>query len=286
MTRNLINLIDVKKDVLDRTIKNSMNLIDKEKVECWKLQKFKWTRSQIVIIFCLDNWQATNLLKKVITNIYISFVFVEILTSFRNHFVSFYKFMIHHSICISWLNSDHSTAKHLDLFYSNSNISKYSLYSDCHEKEITYHRKCHCNLEQSYILVFISRNEMYFFFETWEKIMQRMLCSARLTRTSKSIEMINFHDDEYEFSNFRRWQITFLFLIDNEYFSIFDFNKFVNILSFTPFDMSFSRLDIILYILNLLSISNLIFYFSDCATYHICVIRSKQLSFLTILSWL
>ena len=106
-------------------------------------------------------------------------------------------------------------------------------------------------------------------FETREKTMQRMLCSARSARTSKSTEIINFYDDEYEFLNFRRWRITFSFLIDSKYFSIFDLNKFVNVLSFTLFDMLFSRLDTILYISDFLSISNLVFYFSDCVTYHI-----------------
>ena len=106
-------------------------------------------------------------------------------------------------------------------------------------------------------------------FETRKKIMQRILCSTRSARTSKSTKTINFYDDEYEFSNFRRWRITFSFLIDNEYFSIFDFNEFVIVLSFISFDMSFFRLDIILYISDFLSILNLIFYFSDCATYHI-----------------
>ena len=42
------------------------------------------------------------------------------------------------------------------------------------------------------------------FFETREKIMKRMLCSAKLTRTSQSIKTINFHDDEYEFLNVQR----------------------------------------------------------------------------------
>ena len=133
-----------------------------------------------------------------------------------------------------------------------------------------------------------------------------MLCSVRSTRTSKSIEMINFYDEEYEFLNIRWWWITFSFLIDNEYFSIFNLNKFVNVLSFIFLDMFFFWLDIILDISNLLSILNLIFYFLNCAIYHIwfesrlksvifffvlkesrfCVIRSKQLSFLTILFWL
>ena len=63
----------MKKNVLNRTIKNSVSLIDKEKDECWKLQKFKWTRFQIVIVFCFDNWQATDFLKEIITNIYNSF---------------------------------------------------------------------------------------------------------------------------------------------------------------------------------------------------------------------
>ena len=117
-----------------------------------------------MIVFCLDNWQATNLLKKIITNIYNSFVLAEILTSFRNHFMFFCRFVIHHSICISWLNSDHSTAKHFNSFHSNNNISKHSLCSDCHERKIIYHWKRHRNLVQSYILVFINRNKMYFSF--------------------------------------------------------------------------------------------------------------------------
>ena len=113
-----MSLIDVERNMLNRTTRNSVNLIDKGKNECWKLQKFKWTKSQIVIVFCFDNWQATDLLKKIITNIYNSFVLAEILTSFRNHFVFFCRFVIHHSICTSWLDSDHSTAKHLNSFHS------------------------------------------------------------------------------------------------------------------------------------------------------------------------
>ena len=107
------------------------------------------------------------------------------------------------------------------------------------------------------------------FLETRKKIMQRMLCSTRSTRTSKSIKIINFYADEYKFLNVRRWRITFSFLIDNEYFSIFDLDEFVNVLSFIFFDISFFRFNIILYISNLLSISNLIFYFLNCATYYI-----------------
>ena len=71
------------------------------------------------------------------------------------------------------------------------------------------------------------------FLETREKIMQRMLCSAKSAKTSKSIKMINFYNDEYEFINVRRWRITFSFLINNEYFSIFYFDEFVNVLTFT-----------------------------------------------------
>ena len=278
-----MSLIDVEKNVLNRTTTNSVNLINKKKDECWKLQKFKWARFQIVITFYLDSWQATDLLKEIITNIYNSFILAEILTSFRDHFMFFCRFTIHHSICISWLNSDHSTAKHLDLFHSNNNFSKHSLYSDCHEKEIIYHRKRHRNLVQSYILVFISRNEMHFFFRNVKKIMQRMLCSTRSTRILKSIETINFYDDEYKFLNVRRWRITFSFLIDNEYFSIFDFNEFVNVLLFTFFNISFFWVDIILYISDLLSISNLIFYFLDCAICHIWFkSRLKLVTFLFV----
>ena len=108
-----------------------------------------------------------------------------------------------------------------------------------------------------------------FFLKTRKKIMQRMLCSARSIKTSKSIEMINSHDDEHEFLNVRRWRITFSFLIDNKYFNIFNLNEFVNVLSFILFNMSFFQLDIILCILNLLSILNLVFYSLDCAVYYI-----------------
>ena len=146
---------------------------------------------------------------------------------------------------------------------------KHSLYSDCYEKKshiIENVIAISCNFTFSSLSV---EAKCISFLETREKIMQRMLCSARSARTSKLIETINFYDDEYEFLNVRRWRITLSFLIDNEYFSIFDFDKFVNVLSFTFFDMSFSRLDIILYISDHLSISNLAFYFLDCAIYHI-----------------
>ena len=114
-----------------------------------------------MIIFCFDSWQATDLLKEIITNIYNSFVLAEILTSFRNHFIFFYKFVIHHSICISWLDNDYSTVKYFDSFHSNNNFLKYSLYSDCHKRGITYYRKRHRNLVLFYILAFISRNKMH-----------------------------------------------------------------------------------------------------------------------------
>ena len=248
-----------------------MNFIDKRKNECWKLQKFKWTKFQIVIIFYFDNWQTTDFLKEVIMNISNSFIFAKILTSFRDHFVFFCRFMIHHSICISWLNSDHSTAEYLDSFYSNSNFLRHSLCSDCHESNLIF-----SSLSVEAKCIFI--------LETREKIMQRILCSARSARTSKSIATINSYDDEYKFLNVRRWRITFSFLINNEYFSIFDLNEFVNVLSFILFDMSFFRLNIILYILNLLSISNLIFYFLDCAIYHICFeSRLKSVTFFFVL---
>ena len=122
------------------------------------------------------------------------------------------------------------------------------------------------------------------FFETRRKIMQRILCSVRPARTLKSIKMINFYNNEYEFLNGRRWRITFSFLIDNEYFSIFDLDEFVNVLSFICFDMLFSRLDIILYISDLLSILYLIFYFFDYAIYHIWFeSRLKSITFLFVL---
>ena len=113
-----MSLSDVEKNVLNRTTTNSVNLINKKKDECWKLQKFKWARFQIVITFYLDSWQATDLLKEIITNIYNFFVLAEILMSFRDHFVFFYKFVIHHSICILWLDSGHSTAEHFNSLHS------------------------------------------------------------------------------------------------------------------------------------------------------------------------
>ena len=269
--------------MLNRTIKNSISWIDKEKNECWKLQKFKWTRFQIVIVFCLDNWQATDFLKEIITNIYNSFILAKILTSFRDHFIFFCRFVIHHSICISWFDNDHSIAKHFNLLHSNNNFLKHSYILTVTKKKshiIEDVIAISCNFTFSSLSI---EAKCIFFLETQEKIMQRMLCSIKSTKTSKSIETINFYDDEYEFVNVRRWQITFSFLIDSEYFNIFDFNEFVNILSFIFFDISFFRLDIILYISDLLSISNLVFYFLDYATYHIWFeSRLKSVTFLFV----
>ena len=115
-----------------------------------------------MIVFCFDNWGATDFLKRIITNIYNSFVLAKFFINFWNHFVFFCRFVIYHSICILWLDSDHLTAKHLDSFHSNNNFSKHALCSDFYERKITYHRKRHCNLVQFYILAFISRSEMHF----------------------------------------------------------------------------------------------------------------------------
>ena len=115
-----------------------------------------------MIVFYLDSWQATDLLKKVITNIYNSFILAKILMSFWDHFVFFCKSMIYHLIYILWFNNDHLIAKHFDSFHSNNNLSKHSLCFDYYEKEIIYHRRRHRNLVQFYILVFISRNEIHF----------------------------------------------------------------------------------------------------------------------------
>ena len=139
-----------------------MSLIDRRKNECWKLQKFQWVKFQIMIVFCFNSWQAIDLLKKIITNIYNSFILAEIFTSFRNHVVIFCKFVIYHSICISWFNNDYLTVKHFTSFHSNSNLSRHFLYFDCYEKKITYHRRRHRNLVRFYILVFVNWNKIYF----------------------------------------------------------------------------------------------------------------------------
>ena len=139
-----------------------------------------------MIVFCLNNWQATDFLKEIITNIYNSFVLAEILTSFRDHFVFFCRFVIHHSICISWLDNDHLTAKHLDSFHSNNNFSKHSLCSDCHERRITYHRRRYRNLVQFHILAFISRNEMHFSFRNTK---EDNATNAVFSKISKNVKV-------------------------------------------------------------------------------------------------
>ena len=143
-----MSLINIEKIVLNRTIKNSVSLINKEKDKCWKFQKFKWKKFQIVIVFCFHNWWAIDLLKEIIMNIYNFFVFIEIFTNFRDHFVFFCKFVIYHSICILWFDNNHSTAKYLNSFHSNNNFSKYFLCTDCHKKEIIYHRRRYRNFLQ------------------------------------------------------------------------------------------------------------------------------------------
>ena len=47
---------------------------------------------------------------------------------------------------------------------SNSNFSKHSLCTNCHEDEITYHRRRHYSLLPSHILALISRNETHLSF--------------------------------------------------------------------------------------------------------------------------
>ena len=138
-----------------------------------------------------------------------------------------------------------------------------------------------CNFIFSSLLI---EAKCIFLLETQKKIMQRILCSARSARTLKSIETINFYDDEYEFLNVRRWRITFSFLINNEYFNIFDLDEFVNVLSFILFNISFFQLDIILYISDLLNIFNLAFDFLDCAIYYIWFeSRFKSITFSFVL---
>ena len=143
-----------------------------------------------MIVFCFDSWQATDFLKEVITNIYNSFVLAEIFTNFWNYFVFVCKSVIHHSIYISWLDSDHSIAKYLDSLHSNNNLSKHSLCSDCHKKEIIYHRRRHCNLVQSYIFVFISRSEMHFFFQN---VKENNTTNAVFSKISKNVK-VNWND--------------------------------------------------------------------------------------------
>ena len=58
-----------------------------------------------------------------------------------------------------------------------------------------------CNFKFSSLSV---ETKWIFLFERQEKIMQRMLYSTESARTLKSIKMINFYDNEYEFLNVRR----------------------------------------------------------------------------------
>ena len=119
------------------------------------------------------------------------------------------------------------------IYLIRTTISRNILYTMTVIKEESYIIKdiiaISCNLIFSFLSI---ETKCIFLFETRKKIMQRMLCSVRLTRTSNLIKTINSHNDEYKFLNVQRWRITFLFLINNEYFSIFSLNEFVNVLSF------------------------------------------------------
>ena len=138
------------------------------------------------------------MLKEIITNIYSSFVFAEIFINFRNHFEFFCRSVIHYSINISWLNSDHSTAKYFNSFHSNRNFSKYFLCIDCYKKRITYHRRCDCKLLQSHIFAFISRNKMYFSFRNAK---ENNATNVAFNEINKNIK-VNWND---QFSWWRVW---------------------------------------------------------------------------------
>ena len=244
-----------------------MNLIDKRKDECWKLknlseQDFKlllffiwitdkqhvfWKRSSrivIVLLFLLKFLQAFKIILYFSANLWFiirsAFYDLIIITQLRNILIHFIRTIISR-----------------DIFYILTVTKKES---HIIENVIAIS----CNFTFSSLSV---ETKCISFLETRKKIIQRMLCLTRSTRTSKSITTINFHDDEYEFLNVRRWRITFSFLIDNEYFNIFDFNGFVNVLLFIFFDMSFFRFDIFLYISDLLNISNLVFWFLNYTIY-------------------
>ena len=250
--------------MLNRTTRNSMSLIDREKVDCWKFQKFKWTRFQIMIVFCFDSWQATDFLKKIITNIYNFFVFAEILTSFRDHFMFFCKFMIHHSICISWLDSNYSTAKHLDSLHSNNNFSKHFLCFDCHERGIIYHWKRHRNLVQFYILAIISRNEMHF---SSRNVREDSATNVVFSKISKNIKinrndqflwwwvrilecsMMTNHvlifDWQWIFQYFQFWWVRECFIIHSlqyAFLSIWNYLVYIKLLEYIKFSLLFSWL--------------------------------------------
>ena len=138
-----------------------------------------------MIAFCLDNWQATDFLKKIITNIYNSFIFAEIFTNFQNHSVFFCEFVIHYLIYISWFDNDHLIANYFDSLHSNNNFSSHFLCSDCHEKEIIYHRKRHRNFVQLYFLVFINRNEMHFSFRNARKDNVTNVVFSKISKNDK-----------------------------------------------------------------------------------------------------
>ena len=97
--------------------------------------------------------------------------------------------MIHHLICISWLNSDHSTAEYLNSFNSNNNFSKYFICIDCHESEIIYHQRDHCNFLQSYVLALISRSETHLFSRNVKEDNITNIMLTRSARMSKSIKI-------------------------------------------------------------------------------------------------
>ena len=219
----------------------SVSIIDKQQI-CWK----KSSRIFIALLFLLKFSQAFEI-------ILCSFADLWFIIRFSSHDLTAVTQL--RNILIHFIRTTISR----DIFYALT-VIKRGLYIIENVIAIS------CNFTFSSLLV---EAKCIFFLETRKKIIQQMLCSARSARTSKLIAMVNFHNDEYEFFKVRRWRITFSFLIDNEYSNIFDLNAFVNVLSFTLFDISFFRLDIILYISNLLNISNLIFYFFDCAIYHL-----------------
>ena len=206
--------------MLDWTTKNSMSLIDREKNECWKLQRLKWAKSQIVIIFYLDNWQATDLLKEII-RIFITLLFLlkfsrvfEIISCPSADLWFIIRFTLHNLTAVTQL-------RNILIHFIWTIIFQNIFYTLTVTKERSHIIKdviaTSCNFTFSSLSV---KAKCISFLEMRKKIMQRMLCSTKSTKTSKSIEIINFYDDEYEFV--LRWRIMFSFLIDNEYFSIFD----------------------------------------------------------------
>ena len=57
------------------------------------------------------------------------------------------------------------------------------------------------------------------FFKTRKKIMQRMLCSVKSARTSKSITTINFHNDESRFHSWLIMNISVSLILMNSWMS-------------------------------------------------------------------